>query len=107
MNENNKEAEYLDKAWMDALQNCPDDILEAEILRREEVRKRMETPKLIRDPSENAPLRTLRDLSQSYIDQLAEEPAYDDNKVVNYIFEAVIEYFFGKDVWIWVRKRLQ
>lgn len=102
-----KEKEWQEKAWNDALYGCPDDILQAEVERRQSKKRLDEIPKLQVYPEPDDPIRPLMDLCYSYISQLAEEEPYDDEKVKDYIFEAAIECFFGKDVWIWIKKRLE
>ena len=87
---------------------CPDEILEEEVERRRKAKFEDEIPKVqplrMVNPDN---LNPLSDLSKSYIDQLAEMEPYEDNKLIQYVFEAAMELFFGKEVWPWVRKRLQ
>jgi hypothetical protein len=100
--------ENNEKKWNSALHLCPDYILEAEVERRKAKKRLDEIPKVqplrMVDPDN---LKPLQDLCQSYIDQLAEPEPYCDEKLEHYIFEAAIALFFGKDVWTWVKKRLQ
>jgi len=93
-------------AWEMAIADCPDDVLQAEVIRREHEKKEAEIPK-VRPHIDAATLQPLANICQSYIDQLAEEEPYADDKLRQYAFEAAMEVFYGKGVWEWIKKRLQ
>jgi hypothetical protein len=100
--------EELDEAteqnWNSALHLCPDYILEAEVERRKKQKFEDEIPKP-RSEINAQTLQPVADLCQSYIDQLAQVEPYADDKLRQFVFEAAMEVFFGKEVWVWVKKR--
>lgn len=93
----------IEQAWEAALNTCPIEMLEAEVKRREKEKFQDEIPKPVFATMHD--FKPLVDLCQSYIDQLAESEPYADDKLRQYVFEAAMAAVFGKDVWIWVKKR--
>ena len=55
---------------------------------------------------ENQDFSKVAKLCREYIEELDREDYVDDD-LETYIFEAAIEAVFGKDVWIWINKRLK
>lgn len=50
----------------------------------------------------------LRDIAKEYIDGLAEEGAdYNKRDVEQYAFEAVLEMYYGKDIFDWIGRVLK
>lgn len=99
-----------EQKMMAALEDAPTDLLEAELEKRKRREFLDEIPKLQVDPTgtvEVAKLSPLMDYCASYISQLADDEPYADDKLRQYIFEAAMEAFFGKDVFKWVNKRLR
>ena len=94
-----------EQAWKAALAGCPDDILEAEIVRRMHEKKLAEIPQRLAYTV--ASFQTVEQYCQSYIDQLAEDEPYADDRIRQYVFEAAMEALYGKGVWEWIKKRLQ
>jgi len=89
-----------------SIKQFSDEELEAEVKRRADEKAKREIPKVNMEVTA-AMLHPLADLCASYIEQLAEDEPYADEKLKDYIFEAAIELFYGKDVWKWVNPRLQ
>ena len=48
----------------------------------------------------------LLELCQSYIDDLYKN-GYEPKDIEHWIYEAVVEMAFGKDVWSWINKQLK
>ncbi len=86
-----------------ALHTCPTDLLEAELEKRKKQEFEEEIPKPVFATLQD--FLPVVDLCQSYIGQLAEKEPYADEKLRQYIFEAAMAAVFGKDVWVWVKKR--
>ncbi|MHC4310917.1 MAG: hypothetical protein ACYSW3_00415 [Planctomycetota bacterium] len=77
------------------------DQLEAELRRRREEIYRLERPQRVNQPDWN-PLARMID---EYIDDLyhKQQPGKD---LDTYVFEAAVVALYGKDVWPWIRQRL-
>jgi hypothetical protein len=95
------------EAWKAALHASPLDLLEAEVEERKKQQFQDEIPKIQNGLALDEKLVPLVDLCSSYISQLAEKEPYADEKLRQYVFEAAMELVFGKEVWTWVKKRVQ
>lgn len=75
--------------------------IEKELEERKECKKlRSAMPKPLEKPN----LTGLRDLLQEYMEFVASDEYHEDNDYRHYIYEKVIETFYGRRFWDWLNR---
>lgn len=54
---------------------------------------------------ENPDFSSLKEMLQEHIDRLDSEGYYEDDDLEHYVYEAIMEAFFDKDVWTFVNSK--
>ena len=85
---------------MNELKNVSTEQLERELEKRRNIEKENAKPKQVDNPD----WMPLREICQEYIDCLDSEE-YCDDDFTHYIYEAVMQVLFGKNVFDWINEQ--
>jgi hypothetical protein len=86
------------------LKDIPIEELQAEIERREKVKRKQEKPRLLEESSID--LSMLRNACAEQIN-IIEDDSFNYEKYKQYIYEKAMEAFYGINVWAWINKKLK